>query len=66
MTHGAYALLTASDTAMQKQGEEAERRGGGYSYRCTLTPITLILWCKMTIIRQSHTDMMEWILKMHE
>lgn len=28
MTHGAYALLTASDTAMQKQGE-GERGGEG-------------------------------------
>lgn len=56
MALSACALLTASDAAMQRQREEA---GGGHNYRCRLTPITLILWCKMTIIRQSHTDMIE-------
>lgn len=49
------------------QCRSRERRGGGgHDYRCTLTPITSILWCKMTIIRQSRSDMIERLLKMHE
>lgn len=64
MTQGAHALLTASNTAMQK--EERRGGGGGDDYRCKLTPITLILWDKITIIKQSHTDTTEWILSMHE
>lgn len=43
--------------------ERMRRRGGGHDYRCTLTPATLILWRKMTIIRQSHTGMIDWDIK---
>lgn len=60
MTRGAYALLTASDTAMQRQREEEGED------TITGAPITFILWCEMTVIRQSHADMIESILRMHE
>lgn len=63
-TRGAHALLTASDTAMQRRSGGTSRLGGsvdevGDTLQVQAHTNISNLQCKMTIIKQCPTDMIE-------